>query len=99
MVIGELMKRLNWKVVLSNIQEAREELKKIESQIASRKKPHEVELELSIRHAYHHLNTAWNARRAETDRYKNMTDEDFKTWGQFPTGLDDLSTYGDEDED
>lgn len=93
------MKRLNWKVVLSNIQEAREELKKIESQIASTKKPDEVELELSLRHAYHHLNTAWNARHAEIDRYRNMTEEDFKSWGQFPKGLDDLNTYGAEDED
>lgn len=93
------MKRLNWRVILSNIQEAREELEKIEFQIASKEKPDEVELELSIRHAYHHLNTAWNARHAETDRYRSMTEEDFKAWGQFPIGLDDLDTYGSENED
>ncbi len=93
------MKRMNWKVVLLNIKEAREELEKIESQMSSTKKPDEVELELSLRHAYHHLNTAWNARHAEIDRYRNMTEEDFKAWGRFPTGLDDLSLYGAEDED
>lgn len=93
------MKRLNWKVALSNIQEAREALEKLESQITSSKKTTEVEFELSIRHAYHHLNTAWNARHAETAKYRNMTDEDFKAWGLFPVGFDDLSTYGDEDED
>ncbi len=93
------MKRLNWKVIQSNIQEAREALEKLETQIASSNKPAEVEFELSIRHAYHHLNTAWNARRTGTDNYRNMSDEDFKKWGLFPTGLDDLSTYGAEDED
>jgi hypothetical protein len=36
---------------------------------------------------------------AGTDNYRNMSNEDFKKWGLFPTGLDDLSTYGAEDED
>lgn len=98
MDIGEQMKRLNWKVIQSNIQEAREALEKLESQISSSTKPNEVEFELSIRHAYHHLNTAWNARHAETEKYRNITDADFKTWGLFPEGFDDLSTYGAEDE-
>lgn len=93
------MKRLNWKVALSNIQEAREELEKLEAQITSTKKPAEVELELSIRHAYHHLNTAWNARHTVTAKYRNMTEEDFKAWGLFPKGFDKLSTLGAEDED
>ncbi|MCM0083042.1 hypothetical protein L4X63_15730 [Geomonas sp. Red32] len=92
------MNRLNWKVILSNVQEAREELEKIESRIASSKKPDETELELSLRHAYHHLNTAWNARHAKTDSYRTMTEDDFKAWGLFPSGLDDVTTYGDEDE-
>lgn len=92
------MKRLNWKVTLSNIQEAREALEKLESQITSPKKPAEVEFELSIRHAYHHLNTAWNARHVETAKYRDMTDKDFKAWGLFPVGFDDLSTYGAEEE-
>jgi hypothetical protein len=90
------MKQMNWKVVLSNVQEAREELEKLESQITSTNKPAEMEFELSIRHAYHHLNTAWNARHTETKKYKNQTDTDFKRWGQFPAGFDDLGTYGDE---
>jgi hypothetical protein len=90
------MKKLNWKIILSNIKEAREELAELELQIASTKKPVEVELELSLRHAYHHLNTAWNVRRTETEKYKNLTESDFKKWGQFPTGFDDLETYGNE---
>jgi hypothetical protein len=88
------MKKLNWKIILSNIQEAREELEELESQITSTKKPCEVELEISLRHAYHHLNTPWNVRHTEREKYRNMTEVDFKKWGQFPAGFDDLETYG-----
>jgi len=90
------MKNINWRIVLSNIKEAREELEGLESQIASNKKPSEVRLELSLRHAYHHLNTAWNARHSETAQYRNLTEHDFKAFGTFPPGFDDLETYGDD---
>jgi hypothetical protein len=88
------MKRLNWTIILSNIEEAREALQKIESRIASIKKPDKVELEISLRHAYHHLNTAWNARHAETKKYQCQANSDFKKWGKFPSGFDDLETLG-----
>ncbi|HUL20322.1 MAG TPA: hypothetical protein VLZ10_02630 [Thermodesulfobacteriota bacterium] len=90
------MKKLNWKIILPNIKEAREELAELESQIASTKKPVEVELELSLRHTYHHLNTAWNVRHTATKRYRNLTRSDFKKWGRFPKGFDGLETYGEE---
>ena len=88
------MKRLNWQIIQSNTREAREALEKIESRIASSKKPDEVELEISLRHAYHHLNTVWHARHATTKQYKNLTDSDFKKWGMFPKGFDHLETLG-----
>ncbi len=90
------MKKLNWKIILSNVKEAREELEKLESEIASTRKPVEVELELSLRHAYHHLNSAWNVRYTKTHKYRNQTRSDFKKWGKFPKGFDDLETLGEE---
>ena len=84
------MKKLNWDIILSNIQEAREELQKLESQIDSSEKPCEVEFEISLRHAYHHINCAWNIRHEKTEKYANLTDADFKKWGKFPKGLDSL---------
>jgi len=63
---------------MSNIKEAREELEELEARIASTKKPLEVELELSLRHAYHHINSAWNVRHIETRKYRNLTESDFK---------------------
>ncbi len=88
------MKRLNWNIISSNIQEAIEELQKLDEKIASAKRPSETELELSLRHAYHHLNSAWHIRRTETNKYRNLTNSDFKKWGKFPRGFDNLETIG-----
>lgn len=84
------MKNLNWKIILSNIKEAREELQELEKRIRSSEKLNEVYLEISLRHAYHHLNSAWNIRHTETKKYAHLTDSDFKKWGKFPRGLDTL---------
>ena len=86
---------MNHKIILSNLQEAREELDKFEAKLNSSDKPDEVEFELSLRHAYHHLNFAWNIRNVETEKYKNLTDTDFREWCKFPNGFDDLDTFGD----
>ena len=47
----------------------------------------EVGLEVSLAHAYHHMNTAWNARNKAT----NEADKDFDRNEKFPrpTGLFD----------
>jgi hypothetical protein len=88
------MKRLNWKIIMSNIQEAREELGQLETLISSRRKPVEVELDLALRHAYHHLNTAWNVRHIETERYRKQSKSEFTKWSKFPKGFDDLGNFG-----
>ncbi len=78
---------MNLKVVSSNIQEALEELEKIRDKINS-KTINEVEFQVQLQHVYHHLNFAWNVRHQKSERYRNMTDEDFKVWGKYPTDLD-----------
>ncbi|MGD0235355.1 MAG: hypothetical protein ABSC55_12575 [Syntrophorhabdales bacterium] len=75
--------------MLTEIREAREELEKLEHKIASSNKPVEIKLELSLRHAYHHLNFAWNIRHIETGKYSNLTEADFKKWGKFPEGFNE----------
>ena len=87
---------MNYKIILSNLREAREELAKLESKINSSDKPDEVEFELSLRHAYHHLNFAWSIRNVETEKFKNLTDDEFHKWGKFPNGFDDLESFGKE---
>jgi hypothetical protein len=94
------MKRLNWKCIRSNISEARLALQDLEMIIArsgtimefSHPPQRSLEqLEVSLRHAYHHLNFAWNIRYIKTAKYRSLTDSDFKKWGKFPPGFDCLN--------
>lgn len=80
--------RMNWKIIASNLREAREQLEEIEKQIEKKDYPAEVELQLLLEHAYHHLNCAWNIRRIKTKEYANLTDDDFNRWGQFPKDIE-----------
>jgi hypothetical protein len=82
------MNKLNWKIIESNIAEAKEELENIEKQIQSSKKPNIAEFQISLQHAYHHLNFAWNAKYKKTKEYKEMTNKDFKKCGKYPKDIE-----------
>ena len=82
------MKQPNWDDVAHNIREARCELQQLEALIADTKKRSEGGFKFSLRHAYHHLNFAWNIRYIKPAKYMNLTDSDFKRWGKFPAGFD-----------
>ena len=79
------MGRLNWRIIEVNIAEARQQIEEIEQLISGRNHPAEGELQVMLEHAYHHLNVAWNARRASLAQYRHMTDRNFNTWSRFPT--------------
>ena len=85
--VGIKMKKLNWQIIKSNISEAKQELEKLESQIESGKKPDLVELQISLQHAYHHINFAWNVRNKTLKEYQKFTDKDFKKFGKYPIDI------------
>jgi hypothetical protein len=78
------MPKLNWRIILYDITEAREQLEEIERRVKNGKAPREGEFQVLLEHAYHHLNFAWNTRHAQTKRYSHLTDEDFNEWSKFP---------------
>jgi hypothetical protein len=82
------MKKINWLTIKMDIREARSQLQEIEQLLAKGQEVGEAELHVMLRHAYHHLNYAWNARYATTERYGQCTDRDFKRWGRYPKALD-----------
>ena len=84
------MPRLTWRIILSNIAEAREQLEQIEAKAKSKKKPSEIELQLMLEHAYHHLNFAWNIRHVSAERYSKLTDDEFNEWSKFPKDLEEF---------
>jgi hypothetical protein len=79
-----MKKRLNWRIISSNLAEAREQIEQIGSRIKHGKKPSEVELQIMLEHAYHHLNFAWHIRHEKTESYRHLTDENFNRWSKFP---------------
>ena len=81
------MPRLNWKNVLYNIKDAREELEKIEKLIEE-KNISEIDLQIRLEHSYHHLNFAWNTRKISSEKHQKMSDEDFNEWGKFPKEIE-----------
>ncbi len=88
------MRRLNRWIIARNIREAREELHRLERQLSSRRPPDEIELQIGLEHAYHHLNFAWNARSASNARYANLTNRDFNRWGRFPAIMKPYAVSG-----
>ena len=83
-----MKQRMNWSVILSNVREAREQLEQLEQDIKAGHDRSEGQLGVALEHAYHHLNTAWRARRVTTKQYANQTDAMFNRWGQFPTDFE-----------
>ena len=47
----------------------------------------ENSLYVSLDHAYHHLNWAWNIRRIPEERVWKCDEKDFKNWSKFPKAM------------
>jgi hypothetical protein len=78
----------NRTIIRSNIGEAIEELQKLEQKAADGTLVEE-ELYVRLRHAYHHLNFAWNARRISNAEYSKLTQEQFEEWGRYPKEIEE----------
>jgi hypothetical protein len=82
-------KPINFDIVGSNISEAAEELAKLQLRAADGTLTEEA-LQVGLLHAYHHLNFAWNIRHIATSEYASLTEQQFNTWGRYPTEIETL---------
>ena len=73
--------------ILSHLREAHEELTKTITRIEAEDPVDEVLLEISLEHAYNHLNTAWNSRAMDDKAVAFLSEDDFYAWRQFPTDI------------
>ena len=80
---------LNLELIESNLSEAIEELKKLQDR-ASNGELKEENLQIGLRHAYHHLNFAWNIRHMSTMQYAHLTQAQFDRWGTYPSEIENL---------
>jgi hypothetical protein len=78
---------MNWEIIIGNLAEARDQIERLEKQINTGDFPNDVEFQILMQHAFHHLNFAWNIRNESIERYASMTDADFRRWGEFPKDL------------
>ena len=73
--------------ILFHLNEAMEELQRT-IQDLHRRDYTERQFRIAMEHAYNHVNTAWNSRIVRDRRIRNLTDEDFYRWRQFPKDID-----------
>jgi hypothetical protein len=81
------MPKLNYDLLRHHVAEAREELQDIEKELQAAAKPDEHALQVWFDHAFHHLNFAWNARRATKNQFGNLTGENFNRWSKLPRDI------------
>lgn len=74
--------------VFSHLREAADSLARVIREMEADPEYSEAELEVEMAHLYHHVNTAWNARKASPERTAACSLEDFRDWRQFPTDID-----------
>jgi len=89
MLMPKKRKRLNRKIIESNIGEAAEELQRLRD-LATKGKLNEAQLQVGLCHAYHHLNFAWNIRYVTTPQYRKLTQRQFERWGKYPSEIETL---------
>jgi len=76
-------------IIGSNLSEAIAELERIRG-LAAKGELNEADFQIGLRHAYHHLNFAWNIRHVPTAQYAKLTDAQFEQWGKYPSEIETL---------
>ncbi len=78
-------KRLNRICMHYDLLEAIEELRDIVKQLKHNPRFSEIDLQVKLSHAYHHLNYTWNSRFSTIKEYRDLTDANFNKWSKYPS--------------
>lgn len=87
--MATLRKRMNRKLIESNLSEAIEELIELRDWV-SNGKLNQDKLQIGLLHAYHHLNFAWNVRHVSNTQHHSLMKTHFDRWGKYPSEIEDL---------
>ena len=85
---------MNARFLLSNLEEAEEDLRKLVEQLKAGQEPSFEDFHVAMAHIYHHLNSAWNGRYISDAEWRDCTDENYDKWQKMPR---DLPMIGDDD--
>jgi len=78
---------MNKDYILLNLREVLEEVELLIRKLQNEPGCGEPEFRVSMMHAYHHMNIAWNARNSTKEQTFERTAEEFERWGQFPEDI------------
>lgn len=79
---------MNLNNILLHLEEAKEELEKIISEIKNNTEYDEVEFYIRMQHLYNHINTAWNTRNIAKNRLNKISEKDFYELRKMPQDID-----------
>lgn len=81
------MTPLNKQVIRYNLEEAEEEIAVMLERLRRPDEYGEASFHASMQHLYHHLNTAWNARREPPEAVAQASPVQLEAWNRFPTDV------------
>lgn len=76
----------NRDLIAINLEEAIEQLQETAKELRENPEYSEIELQLDLEHAYHHLNYAWHIRSASEPEVAECSQENYAKWSKFPVG-------------
>jgi len=79
---------MNRDYIIFNLRIAMEKLEQTVRELQEDPKYGERKLMAAMKHAYRHMNTAWNARKCTEQAVQQCTMEDVEQWRQFPSDID-----------
>ena len=78
---------INREWVSWNLKEAIEELEKTINELKNDEPYDDPELSVRLTEVYHHLNTAWNSRKASPAEVRECSQDNFDKWRQMPADI------------
>jgi hypothetical protein len=78
---------LNRRWIVQHLSEALEEIQRTIEEVKNPTYQH-GDYVVAMSHAYHHMNTAWNARFASDEEHEKCTQENFDRWRKLPQNAD-----------
>lgn len=74
----------NRDLIISNLEEAIEQLQETVAELSSDLEYEECQLRIDLEHAYHHLNYAWHIRKASESEAEECSRENYVKWSKYP---------------
>lgn len=83
-----MKKYMNKKYIAWHLEEAAKEIAETLREMESDPEWEIGDFYVEMRHLFHHVNSAWNARDSTEAEANECTEENFEKWRQYPADLE-----------